>query len=98
MTMIVACGGVLGSTLIGRQRSDSVPPGEAPEAPAAGSAGAVPEAPQTVARAQSDPAEGRRQDEPWFEPLLEFAQETLGALQGDRLRLVIAQKLPALLG
>ena len=45
-----------------------------------------------------DPVEGRKSDEPWFEALLEFAQETLGALQGDRLRLLIAQKLPALVG
>jgi diguanylate cyclase (GGDEF)-like protein len=98
MTMVVACGGVLASTLIGRQRSDNVPPGESPEPSAAGGAGAAPETVQIAAKAQTDPAEGRRQDEAWFEPLLEFAQETLGALQGDRLRLMIAQKLPVLLG
>jgi diguanylate cyclase (GGDEF)-like protein len=48
--------------------------------------------------AQPDPGDARRQDEPWFEALLEFAQDALGALQGDRLRQLIAQKLPALVG
>ena len=98
LTMVVACGGVLGSTLIGRQRSDNPPPGQGPETPAGGSSAPAPEiAPQSPAKAQAD-VDGRRQDEPWFEPLLEFAQDTLGALQGDRLRLAIAQKLPVLLG
>ena len=44
-----------------------------------------------------EPIETRAPDEPWFEAVLEFAQQTLGALQGDRLRLMIAQQLPALL-
>jgi diguanylate cyclase (GGDEF)-like protein len=44
------------------------------------------------------PPELAPNDEPWFDALLEFTQGTLGALQGDRLRLLIAQKLPALVG
>lgn len=43
-----------------------------------------------------DPA--LKQSEPWFDALLEFAQEALGSLQSDRLQLLIAQKLPALVG
>ncbi|HET7696009.1 MAG TPA: sensor domain-containing diguanylate cyclase [Vicinamibacterales bacterium] len=71
--------------ILGRQRSGGGSPESAPEGGGGG----------------SSPAEGvdhRRAEEPWLETLLEFAQEALGALQGDRLRTLIAQRLPALTG
>lgn len=80
-------------TLPGTPRAEPADPQAPPPAP-------PPAAPPAVAAAPPppDPAEGRKNDEPWFEALLEFAQDTLGALQGDRLRTLIAQKLPALVG
>lgn len=71
--------------IFGRQRSGGGAPENAPEG--GGGASSAPDSP-----------ENRRQDEPWFEALLEFAKDALGALQGDRLRLLIAQKLPVLVG
>jgi diguanylate cyclase (GGDEF)-like protein len=107
VTMITASATVLASAFLGRQRSgaggDRIDPSES----AAGGAHAgTPDAqPATPARAVQpnppaapDPVDASRQDEPWFEALLEFAKDTLGALQGDRLRQLIAQKLPALVG
>ena len=79
--------------ILGRQRSAPGTPEHAPEGGGAGSS-----APGANAPSQPDSVESRRQDEPWFEALLEFAQDALGALQGDRLRMLIAQKLPALVG
>ena len=107
MTMIVAWVAVLASALLGRQRStEGAPTGEIPTAAAAPVLAAIPQPPQPAPDpppAATPPAipelvEGRKNDEPWFEALLEFAQDTLSALQGDRLRLLISQKLPGLVG
>ena len=68
-------------------------PEQAPEGGGGGSA-----APPNPAAGAPESADAHRQDEPWFEALLEFAQDALGALQGDRLRTLIAQRLPALVG
>lgn len=106
MTMLVAWVAVLASALLGRQKSSGDPPDRDGAAPAVSSFAAAPEPPRPAPARQApataelppDPAETRKTDEPGFEALLEFAQETLGALHGDRLRLLIAQKLPALIG
>ena len=98
MTMSVAWVAVLASAMIGRQRSNDGGTSGPAESAAAATAGATPDPPSTPPASTTTEPEARRQDETWFEPLLEFAQETLGALQGDRLRLIIAQRLPALLG
>src|SRR5829696_7442985 len=105
--MIVAWVAVLTSALLGRQRSAPSPPrGEAPQSDDATTTASRPEA-QTARDTQhptpAQPAppatpEPAKLDEPWLERLLEFAQQTLGALQGDRLRLLISQQLPALIG
>jgi diguanylate cyclase (GGDEF)-like protein len=89
--------------ILGRQRSGGGTPESAPEGGGGGSSASGAEAPNASSRAQAnppsqEPSDPRRQDEPWFEALLDFAQEALGALQGDRLRMLIAQKLPALVG
>ena len=88
--------------ILGRQRSGGGTPEQAPEGGGGGASGSADAPttprPQGAAPAQPDTADHRRQDEPWFEALLEFAQDALGALQGDRLRVLIAQKLPALVG
>ena len=97
---LLAAGGLLAlaNAFIGRQRSsESEAGGDTPAAAAAAPAfAAIPPPPSSTA--VPDALEGRNNDEPWFEARLEFAQDTLGALQGDRLRLLIAQKLPALVG
>jgi diguanylate cyclase (GGDEF)-like protein len=87
MTIVTASGTMLASVFLGRRTGGG---GERDDAGEPASGGGTPP--------QPDAAESRRQDEPWFEALLEFAQDTLGALQGDRLRQLIAQKLPALVG
>ena len=104
LTMLVAWVAVLASALLGRQKSGEPPDRDGP-APSGTPFAATPEPARPTPRQAPvsagpppDPAETRTNDEPWFEELLEFAQETLGALQGDRLRLLIAQKLPALVG
>lgn len=84
-------------TLPGTPRGEPAPPPPPDPPPAAPSQAASPPAPAAVTAPAAEP-EGRKNDEPWFEALLEFAQDTLGALQGDRLRTLIAQKLPALVG
>jgi diguanylate cyclase (GGDEF)-like protein len=89
--------------ILGRQRSGGSPPESAPERGGGGSSASGADAPPASARAQATPpsqeaADNRRPDEPWFEALLDFAQDALGALQGDRLRMLIAEKLPALVG
>jgi diguanylate cyclase (GGDEF)-like protein len=111
MTMIVAWVAVLASALLGRPKPEGEPPDQgATEPVAAPFFSAAAAKPRTAPAQQTapsgpagappppDPVETRKNDEPWFEALLEFAQETLGALQGDRLRLLIAEKLPALIG
>ena len=75
-------------TLPGTPRTEPSPTPPAPPAPP----------PVAPAPPVADAADTRKNDEPWFEALLEFAQDTLGALQGDRLRTLIAQKLPKLVG
>lgn len=89
--------------ILGRQRSGGGTPENVPDGGGAGGSSGGADAPTTprsqgAAPAQPDAADQRRQDEPWFEALLEFAQDALGALQGDRLRVLIAQKLPVLVG
>jgi diguanylate cyclase (GGDEF)-like protein len=105
MAMLTTAGTLVGSVFLGRQRSGGG--GERDEAAEPAPAGATPnpEPPSGLPRAahatpppQPDPADARREDERWFETLLEFTQETLGALQGDRLSQLIAQKLPVLVG
>ena len=89
--------------ILGRQRSGGSPE-NAPEGGGSGSSGSgadVPNAsshPTSVPPAPPEASDSKRQDEPWFEALLEFAQDALGALQGDRLRTLIAQRLPVLVG
>jgi diguanylate cyclase (GGDEF)-like protein len=85
--------------ILGRQRSGSGTPENAPEGGGGGSSPGAADATRGSSNPPSaDSSENRRGDEPWFEALLEFAQDALGALQGDRLRTLIAQKLPALVG
>jgi diguanylate cyclase (GGDEF)-like protein len=105
--MIVAWVAVLASALLGKQRSMASEPAptaqESPAVPAVAAAAPVQPTPQTPSRStpsrpRPESSEAPRQDEPWFEPLLEFAQQTLGALHGDRLRQLVAQQLPALVG
>ena len=79
--------------ILGRQRPGTTSPEHVTDPGGGGSS-----APASPPPAAESAADSRRQDEPWFEALLEFAQDALGALQGDRLRLLIAQKLPALVG
>jgi diguanylate cyclase (GGDEF)-like protein len=112
LTIIVAWVAVLASALLGRQRSGGAPPPplDGTESPAAALSAAMrrpaprepvpPTAPNTVTTPPpAQPAAGTpKPDEPWFEALLEFAQQALGALQGDRLRVLIAEELPRLVG
>ena len=90
LMMIFAWIAVLGSALLARQRSRS--PAADAAAPQGGTVGPHPFNPPP----SPDPVP--KHDEPWFDALLEFAQEALGSLQSDRLRLLIAQKLPSLVG
>ena len=87
--------------ILGRQRSSGSPENPPEGGGGGSSAGAAdptppPRPPNPTG--QPDASDTRRQDEPWFEALLEFAQDALGALQADRLRMLIAQKLPVLVG
>ena len=90
--------------ILGRQRSGGSTPESAPQGGGGGSSAHGAEAPNAAARTtgasppQPEPSDARRPDDAWFEGLLEFAQDALGALQGDRLRTLIAEKLPALVG
>lgn len=90
--------------ILGRQRSGGGTPESAPEGGGGGASAHGAEAPHAGPRTQAaappppDTSESRRQDEAWFEGVLEFAQDALGALQGDRLRTLIAEKLPTLVG
>jgi diguanylate cyclase (GGDEF)-like protein len=110
VTMILAWVAVLASALLARQRSLAAPPAEPPRFDGASPSAAPlfqdmrdlshsppPPGPPDPREPPPPPIEPAS-DEPWFDALLEFAQETLGALQSDRLRLLIAQKLPALVG
>ena len=107
LTIITASGTVFASVFLGRQRSGgggerddaAEPAGGGGAAPSPDPSPTAPERPAHVSPpSQPAPVDPRRQDEPWFEALLEFAQDTLGALQGDRLRQLIAEKLPTLVG
>ena len=86
--------------ILGRQRSSAGSPEGAPEGGGGGSSASGPEAPTLAPQPPNPPSppDDGRQDEPWFEALLEFAQDALGALQADRLRMLVAQRLPALVG
>ena len=101
LAMIMAWVAVLASALVGRQGSGGQPPGgDSPEPPPARTRNAAetvaPAAPPVAPLVSRPDPDLKRQDEPWFEALLEFAQETLSALGADRLRLLIAEKLPAI--
>ena len=104
--MIVAWVAVLASALLGRQRGLTAESHAAPAHQAAvpapdPSPAAAPDLPfpSPAARPRSEPAaETPRHDEPWFEPLLGFAEQTLGALQADRLTALISEQLPGLVG
>lgn len=102
LMMILAWVAVLASALLARQRPRS--PGADAAAPQDGTAGPLPQnrsdasAGPHPSNPPPSPDPAPKHDDPWFDALLEFAQEALGSLQSDRLRLLIAQKLPALVG
>jgi diguanylate cyclase (GGDEF)-like protein len=103
--MILAWIAVLASALLARRR----PQAAAAERliPQESTVGAPPRQPRHDPPARvaaldhlppPDQPESAKADERWSDALLEFAQDALGALQSDRLQLLIAQRLPALVG